>query len=234
MGSGCLFFALTPKRSLLADFNIELIAFYQVLKASPCTLHREFSKFPVSREFYYEIRDWDAASLSRTRAAARFLYLNRFCFNGVYRTNKKGQFNVPFGSKTGQVPTLSHLISASALLADVELVPADFAETVAKAERGDFYYMDPPYAASRYRGEYGYGAFASSDLERLVAAADYIDNRGATFLISYKHDPAVARSLQRWFQSRVHVRRHVAGFAGARGSVAELLISNRSFREAQS
>jgi DNA adenine methylase len=219
---------------LLGDFNPDLINFYDVVKDKPVALHKAVNRFPIGEEFYYQLRDRAAKRRSKTSSAARFLYLNRFCFNGVYRTNKSGHFNVPFGCKTGALPTRENLVAASELFCSAEFVCADFSEVISRVKRGDFVYLDPPYTADRYRGEYGYGAFSSVDLARLVNAAEYIDARGAAFLISYKYDPVVKLSFSRWFQSTVLVRRHVAGFAGSRGMVAELLISNRPFKEARS
>ena len=233
-GSACLFFSLAPERAILGDFNEELIDFYGVVSERPTALFRAVSTFPVSETFYYELREWRPSQLSRTQAAARFLYLNRFCFNGVYRTNKAGQFNVPFGRKTGTLPTLNHLISASKILRNARFAKGDFTQAVSEVRRGDFVYMDPPYSAARYRGEYGYGAFSEGDLERLVAAADYLHNKGATFLISYKHEKAVTARFDRWFRSQVTVRRHVAGFAGARRTVTESLFSNRPLQGVKS
>jgi len=229
-GSACLFFALGPSKAILGDFNRELIAFYEVVRRTPRALFRCASEFPMSRDYYYELRSRDARTMSPIQAAARFLYLNRFCFNGVYRTNRKGQFNVPFGTRTGTLPSLTHIENVSQMLRRADLTAADFGETVQQVRRGDFVYIDPPYAARRYRGEYGYGAFSLADTNRLSQVAEELDSKGATFLISYQHDRRIARQFRMWHQSRVSVRRHVAGFAGARGVVTELLISNMSFK----
>lgn len=96
-GSACLFFALQPERAVLGDFNTALIGAYRVIATAPRAVARALSAMPTDPAFYYELRSRDAALLSRVERAARFIYLNRFSFNGVYRTNLQGGFNVPRG-----------------------------------------------------------------------------------------------------------------------------------------
>jgi DNA adenine methylase len=96
-GSAALFFALQPQDALLSDFNPELIETYKILSANAGSVWRRLSQMPGSRDFYYRIRARNPTSMSSIDRAARFIYLNRYCFNGVYRTNRLGQFNVPRG-----------------------------------------------------------------------------------------------------------------------------------------
>jgi DNA adenine methylase len=232
-GSACLFFSLRPSKAILGDFNPALIGAYKTVQRYPNALFKELNRYPVDRAFYYDMRSKDPKNLTKLAAAARFIYLNRLCFNGVYRTNKRGAFNVPFGSKTGGLPTLEAIRSAADALRNTELLIGDFEDTIQNARKGDFVYMDPPYSASRYRGEYGYGAFSHPDIDRLSAAADRLQQRGVTFLISYKADDQVSMKFSSYFQSRLLVQRHVAGFAGFRDMASEILISNRPFRKAR-
>lgn len=227
-GSACFFFALQPARAVLGDFNTELIDAYQIIADAPRTVARALSKMPTEPEFYYELRARDVPSLSRISRAARFVYLNRFCFNGVYRTNREGAFNVPRGKKTGSLPTTESLQAAAKVLKNAKLVCGDFENTLKHAKRGDFVYMDPPYRLdeTRMRGEYGYGAFSSCDLERLEAALVQLDRRGVKFLLSYKYRRSFHRSMQRWCMLTQLVRRHVGGFSDRRSKVRELLVAN--------
>jgi DNA adenine methylase len=230
-GSACLFFALNPFSAVLGDFNVQLIDFYRFVAQRPDELAEEIATYPISKEFYYKLRSRQPSRASQLKSAARFLYLNRYCFNGVYRTNKIGRFNVPYGSRTGPLPSKDHLRAVSERLKKATLIAGDFISTLSTVRRGDFIYLDPPYSASRYRGEYGYGAFSLPDIERMSHAATELDRVGATFLISYKSDVAISRAFRHWHQRSVSVRRHISGFAGSRGSVEELLISNRRFSE---
>lgn len=227
-GSACLFFALQPERAVLGDFNTALIGAYRVIATAPRAVARVLSAMPTDPAFYYELRSGDAASLSRVERAARFIYLNRFSFNGVYRTNLEGGFNVPRGKKTGSLPTAESLVAVAKTLKNATFVCGDFEKTLRHAKWGDFVYMDPPYRLdeTRMRGEYGYGAFSSADLERLAAALVTLDRRGVKFLLSYKYRREFQRSMQGWSLLTQLVRRHVGGFTDRRSKVRESLVAN--------
>lgn len=226
-GSACLFFALRPATAILNDLNPELIAAYREIRSHPKLVHRAALKWPGTREFYYQIRDGFKPT-DPISAAARFAYLNRYCFNGVYRTNKHGQFNVPLGTQTGEFPTLANFYRCSVALRKAELRSEDFDSCLTNVQRGDFVYLDPPYAKQhgRFRGEYGYGAFQASDIDRLLKALIRIDHIGAKFLLSYSYCKEIRRALARWHHKVILVRRHVAGFTDDRGRVREVLIAN--------
>ena len=230
-GSACLFFHLRPGKAVLGDFNQPLIEMYQNVAAQPKAIINRLSKFPTTDEFYYRLRKVRADSLKPLDRAARFIYLNRFCFNGVFRTNRSGEFNVPKGTKTGVLPGLPELELISSALHHARLVATDFEATVEHAGAGDLVYLDPPYSLSedRHRGEYGYGGFSSHDLPRLERALQMLDKRGAHFLLSYRCSKAVRDRYAAWHQRTLTVRRHVAGFSEDRRNVREMLISNRPF-----
>jgi DNA adenine methylase len=159
----------------------------------------------------------------------RFVYLNRNCFNGIYRTNKDGHFNVPFSAdRTGAYFTLNELIECSRVLQNAELRAWDFGTTLRYVKEGDFVYLDPPFAVSRRRvfREYGVRPFDIDDVDRLGTHLRKIADRGADFLVSYA-DSSEARELARpWRWRRVPVRRHIAGFGEARKRAYELMITN--------
>jgi DNA adenine methylase len=227
-GSACLFFALQPERAVIGDFNAQLIVTYQIIADAPRAVAKALSKMPTDPEFYYELRARDITGLSLVAQAARFVYLNRFSFNGVYRTNRQGRFNVPRGTKTGALPTAESIVAAAKALGNATFVCGDFEKTLDHARRGDFVYMDPPYRLdeARMRGEYGYGAFSSCDLDRLADALVTLDHRGVKFLLSYKYRRDFHKRMQRWCLLTQLVRRHVGGFAERRSKVRELIVSN--------
>jgi DNA adenine methylase len=231
-GSGTLFFALKPNRAVLGDLNGELIQTYAILRDHPRLLHRRTAALPNNDQCYYRVRRQSPTQLPRFEAAVRFLYLNRYCFNGVYRTNRNNEFNVPRGASTGSLPSEAAFYRAAIALRRAELRAGDFATTLADIQEGDFVYIDPPYdTASRPRyGEYGYGSFSSADLPRLVQALVNIDRAKAYFLLSYADTAPLRLLAQAWWQRRLIVRRHVAGFAEDRSRVRELLVSNYSER----
>lgn len=232
-GSACLFFALDPQTSILGDFNPELIHAYEQICRYPRRIHQHLVEMPDTAVDYYRIRALSPDKLSMTKRAARFIYLNRFCFNGVYRTNKQGKFNVPRGRDTGEKPTLMSLRTYANRLKKARLCSTDFLETLAQVAPGDFVYLDPPYtkADQPYSGEYGYGAFGANDLGRLIPELQRIHDLGATFLFSYRYTPLLYKELHKWERKIVSVRRHVAGFSSSRRVVREMLISNRPFSE---
>jgi DNA adenine methylase len=167
--------------------------------------------------------------MDEATAAARFLYLNRFCFNGLYRTNRQGRFNVPYGApKNDNLPNLSQLRSCSRLLARACLVDKDFRITLSMVKKGDFVYLDPPYAMSRRRVfvEYGKSPFSDRDLSHLTALLADIDRRGAVFVLSYADSREAREHFGKWKRRKFAVRRNVAGFSGARRNHYEIFVSN--------
>ena len=226
-GSACLFFALNPRRAVLADFNAELMHAYRLLAMHPRIVTRTAAGLPEVDTDYYAIRALDPDGLSEIDRAARFLYLNRHCFNGVYRTDRKNRFNVPRGTRAGQPLSEAEAVRCSLALRRSELLTGDFDATLAKARRDDFVYIDPPYTSTSRTtyGEYGYGAFATADVERLVTRLHSLTALGAKVLFSYAVDEEVIRALKGWNIASVPVRRRVAG--GSRSSQAfEILASN--------
>jgi len=227
-GSACLFFALAPKSAVLGDNNRELIEVYKVVRDEPERLYRRLSRIGRGLETYNRWRSQDPKTLDRGTRALRFLYLNRNCFNGIYRTNVDGHFNVPMGSKLGEYFTKEDLIRCSTLLQNIKLIAGDFTKTIEHVKPGNFVYLDPPYAVNSRRifCEYGKRVFDTSDIPRFAEGLISIKNASADFLVSYA-DCREARSLARqWNSVRLPVRRNIAGFAGARRNAYEWLITN--------
>lgn len=231
-GSACLFFEVRPRVAILGDSNRDLIDLYRAIKADPGPIYDRLRKIPRDADTYYRWRSTGTPRSDRATRAVRLLYLNRNCFNGIYRTNTRGQFNVPFGGKHGKPlgPLARHdFMVAAKQLRNVRFVAGDFTHTLALARRGDFVYLDPPFAVSSRRvfTEYGENLFDVSDVERLASQLRRLDSIGAEFLVSYA-DCAGARELARdWNATKLFVRRHVAGFSKHRRLASEWLISNR-------
>lgn len=228
-GSACFFFAIYPERALLGDANLELIQTYATLRDHPRLVSRRAAALPRSRATYNKLRKRPFHEMSTDiERAASFVYLNRYCFNGVWRTNRQGLFNVPMGTHTGELPGEASFYRCSVALRRAELMSCDFAETCSKARQGDFVYLDPPYSSSprdRY-GEYGYNSFEPPDLHRIVRVLEDLDRRGCSFLLSYVDNAATRTALCQWSYRRIRVRRHVAGFSSQRTMARELLVAN--------
>lgn len=227
-GSACLFFSLRPRAALLGDSNAELINVYRELCRNPEKMHRRLVGIPRKADNYYYWRAKKPSELDAETRALRFVYLNHNCFNGIYRTNALGQFNVPFGSKLSSYLSRNEFVECAKALEKAQFVSGDFAKTLAKVKRGDFVYLDPPYAVTSRRvfREYGSRPFDVGDVSRLSKELEHIDKIGAHFVVSYA-DCREARALaSRWQSEKILVRRHIAGFSDHRTSAFEWLISN--------
>lgn len=191
-------------------------------------MHRRLVRIPRERDTYYRWRAKEPRQLDLETRALRFIYLNHNCFNGIYRTNINGQFNVPFGAKLATYLSLDEFVGCAEALAKVRLVSGDFEDTLSRVERGDFVYLDPPYAVTSRRlfRQYGKKPFDTDDVERLAKELKRIDRLGAHFVVSYA-DCREARTLASdWNSQKFLVRRHIAGFSNHRARSYEWIIYN--------
>ncbi len=229
-GSACLFFAIKPAKAILGDLNPELISTYIEVKYRIDSVLEELKSLPpANKREYKRLRSLDPSTLSRTARAARFIYLNRFCFNGIYRTNLQGQFNVPYsGDRCGALPHEKIFQTCSSRLRVARFVNGDFEEVLKHAEKGDLVYMDPPYAvrARRVFREYDPSTFTHEDISRLRFWMERLNRAGINFVVSYAESDEADVLKQSFSYETVAVRRNVAGFAAHRAWTNELLISN--------
>lgn len=226
-GSACYFLALNPQTSVLADLNRHLISTYKEIRNSPQKVANAMAHWSADKEGYLDARR--ASLTDPLKAAGRFLFLNRYSFNGVYRENLRGEFNVPFGGqRNGRLPSLEDLHGFAHALANTELICSDFERVIDKARKDDFLYLDPPYhyGSARNRGEYGCGAFSDEDLERFLASVLRASDRGAKVLISYNKAHVLQKKLRGWKLGYCTVRRSVAGFSQSRREIREYLLRN--------
>lgn len=185
-GGGALFFALNPHQAVIGDTNQEVVNFLRVLQESPLALIRALAKKRNTEEDYYSIRATKPkGSIQR---AARFLYLVKLGFSGVYRVNKKGEFNVPYSHEHERaVFNGGELIAGSKRLANTSIIHADFEVTTRTAKAGDFVYFDPPYTVAHNNNgfiEYNEQIFSWSDQVRLAKVASALAAKGVRVLIS--------------------------------------------------
>jgi DNA adenine methylase len=230
-GSAVLFFRLRPKSAILVDINPALQECMRMVRDEPSQVAELLRGFCPTEFDYYRVRSQDDTLLTSTERAARFIYLNRHCFNGLYRTNRIGKFNVPYGRsrKTGQLPDEQTLCDAAAALSQAEIVTDDFYSALAtEIKVGDFVYMDPPYAKAneRIRNQYGPDVFGTDDLARLQVLAQAVSDRGAFFVISYAECDEIRPVATRWNTHKFTVQRTIAAQATHRLAAAELLITN--------
>lgn len=229
-GSACVFFKLNPAAASLNDLNQDLIDFYITSSRFPHDVYECFSAFERNKERYYEIRLAQKITTSEVERAAQFLYLNRNCFNGIYRVNKKGLFNVPFSnSRVASYPSLEEFVSAASSLNRTNLRSMDFeAFCEETCEKDDFVYLDPPYYIPKVRifREYNKTDFTGADTQRLLKLLERISAKGAKFLLSYPKGELTAGLAQQWYSREIKAIRSVAGSTDARRSEVEVLIAN--------
>ncbi|WP_338835374.1 DNA adenine methylase [Neomoorella thermoacetica] len=230
VGGGALFFYLQPAYAILADLNDELINVYRVVRDNVEELIADLRRHRNTREYYYAIRDTDPARLPPVARASRFIYLNRTCYNGLYRVNRLNKFNVPFGRyKNPDIVNAAGLRAASGALQAADLRAGDFSLVLEYARPGDFIYFDPPYQplnrTSRFTS-YTAGNFGEGEQKRLARVFRELTRRGCLVMLSNSDTPLI-RELYRDFRiETVHARRAINSRPDRRGSITELVILN--------
>ena len=230
LGGGAVFFSLTPGSAYLSDTNDELTNAYKCIKEEWPTIEKRLSRLQAqhSPELYYKIRDGQPSDpLGR---AVRFVYLNRTCFNGIYRVNREGMFNVPIGTKDAVSFPEGYLEKVANALRNTLITHDDFEKSIAKAGRKDFVFVDPPYTVMHNNNgfvKYNAKLFSWPDQARLAKAIKAASRRGAMVMISNADHPTV-RTLYEGFGTHRSLKRHsiLAGDPAYRRSATELLITN--------
>ena len=225
-----MFFSLQREGSHVSDMNGELINAYLVVKDRVEELIETLRYHRNDEDYFYQVRRWDLALLTPIQRASRFIFLNKTCYNGLYRVNQNGGFNAPFGRY--QNPTICDeecLRTASAALGNAEVSECDFADAVAEALEDDFVYLDPPYhplsATSSFTAYTGNG-FDSDDQARLASVVRELSGRGCWVLANNSDTPLV-RELYRDFNiDFVTASRSINSDGNGRGPVNELVITN--------
>ena len=228
-GGAALFFALKPKRAVLADVNAELIDCYTAARDEVDAVIEALGQYRYGADHYYRAREIDPQTLPPAERAARTIYLNRTGYNGLYRVNRAGKFNVPMGRYTN--PLLcdaTNLKACSKALKNVDLRVADFEAVAARAREGDFVYFDPPYVPVSDTADftsYVPGGFGSEQQRRLAGVFASLAERGVHAMLSNSDTPAV-RQLYRGLRiHRVLASRHINSRGSLRGKVGEVVVT---------
>ncbi|HZU82236.1 MAG TPA: DNA adenine methylase [Polyangiaceae bacterium] len=229
VGGGALFFALSPRRAVLADVNARLVRAYRGVKGHVDEVIRLLRSYPHTPDFYYRLREERVDGASDAEVAAWFIYLNKTGYNGLYRVNRDDRFNVPFGRYANpNICDETTLRACSAALSRAELVVDDFAAVVERAQPGDFVYFDPPYvpmSSTSSFTSYTSRGFGAAEQARLRDAARALKGRGVRVLLSNSSAPLVRELYAQGFDvTEVTATRPVNSKASARGAVVELLI----------
>ena len=232
IGSAAVFFHQQYSQATLSDQNGKLIEVYRLVRDNLDQVLLTLKLHQNESDYYYTIRAQNPADLAPAERVARLIYLNKTCYNGLYRENSKGEFNVPFGRyKNPKICDEARLRAASAVLQGVDLQVSDFAKTVETAVAEDFVYFDPPYVplspTSNFTS-YNKNGFGQVDQERLAKTVAQLTDLGVKVMLSNSSASLVydlyGRSPYRLID--IQARRNINSHATRRGPVKELLILN--------
>jgi len=236
LGGGAVFFYLRPTKATISDSNIEIFKAYTTIRDDLDSLLSKldwYQKQRISRRFYERIRRLDPENLQDDERAARFIFLNKTCYNGLYRVNKKGKFNVPFG-KYSKMPTLfdeDNLMGIRDLLRETKIMFASYETPLHHAEPGDFVYLDPPYSVepdalgfTTYTKE----DFSGSDQRHLASKFKELDRRGCIVLLSNSDTKTVRELYSGYSETTMQIQagRMISCVGSQRTGYRELLIMN--------
>ena len=233
VGGGAVFFDLLPERGFLSDLNKELVTTYNVIKNDVDGLITSLKKHKTDKEYFLKIRAQDSNKLSDLNVASRFIFLNRTCFNGMYRVNSKGRFNVPYGKYTNPlICDEENLKKVSKALQGIEIKHQDYKEVLKKAKKGDFVYFDPPYyPVSKTASFTSYTAESFLDKEQIELRDTVLElqERGCYVMLSNSDTPFINKIYSGYKCIRINkveAGRAINSKGSGRGKITEVLITN--------
>ncbi|MCU0661056.1 MAG: DNA adenine methylase [Myxococcota bacterium] len=230
VGGGALFFDVKPGKATLSDLNHELMACYEVVQNDVAGLIAMLADYVYDKDRYYEVRSWDPQNLEPTARCARTIYLNKTGFNGLYRVNSKGLFNVPFGRHVS--PTLcdeKNLRACAKALQGVTLACKPFEHVLEAARSGDFVYFDPPYipvSRSANFTAYARNGFDMNDQEKLAQVFDELAQRNVNVMLSNSDVPWMHERYARHTVRLIRARRNVNCNSASRGAINEVVVTS--------
>jgi DNA adenine methylase len=231
LGGGSLFFALQPKAATLSDANKHLIRCYEFVRDEPelVARHLRFHARENTKAHYYRVREEYNNSEFSAAQAARFIYLNKSCFNGIFRVNTKGKFNVPYGWKESPaIPTENDLVGIAAVLKNASLKASSYEQALENTSKGDFIYLDPPYPplnGTAYFTHYTIDRFSVQDQTKLADCVNELDKGRCLFMISNADTPLIRRLYRKYELVSLPVIRYLT-CKSVRHKVKELVITN--------
>ena len=235
MGAAAVFFRISPHKGWLNDINEELVNCFCIVRDEVDQLIKILSSYRYEREFYYQIRGLDRQEgglykLDTIERAARFIFLNRTGFNGLYRVNSKGQFNVPFGRyKNPDIVIKEKLLACHRLMQYTKITQTHFREVLSKVKQGDFVYLDPPYlplSKSSSFTSYDKSGFGDDDQSELAEFLHYFNRNNISFLASNADHQNIHNLYEGLQITKVYAKRSINSNPTRRTQIGELLISN--------
>jgi len=231
LGGGAVFFALTPKKAILSDINQELVTTYQAIRDNVGFVVRELQKHKVDENYFYWVREKDPTKLNQAKIAARMIYLNRTCFNGLYRVNKRGRFNVPYGHyENPTVCNEENLLRVTDILTHTQIEHRHAFEIAKHARAGDLVYLDPPYqplSKTSSFTSYTINGFTEQDQKDLANIFRWLAKKGVSVVLSNSDTPLIREIYKGFRVEEVYARRAINSKADRRGKVSELLICSK-------
>lgn len=237
VGGGAVLFELQPKKAIINDINSDLILVYTVIKDNVEALIKLLETYPNEENFYYELRNIDRDptkydKLSNVEKAARVIFLNKTCYNGLYRVNNAGEFNSPFGKyKNPNIVNAPVLRAVSSYFNSSEITFSsnDFALVLERLRKGTFVYLDPPYDpisdTSSFTG-YFKGGFSHEQQIQLRECCDRLNSRGIKFMLSNSATDFIKEQYANYHITTVQAKRAINSVATKRGDVDEVIITN--------
>lgn len=204
LGGGSLFFAARPKRAILSDINERLICTYIALRDQPKDVISILSQWRNDVKTYYEIRETEFED--NVWQSAQLIYLNKTCWNGLYRVNRQGKFNVPFGYHKRKVCNEEHLLEVSEMLQNTEIICCDFQQSLNTTKAGDFVYLDPPYTTLHSNNSfrnYNENLFSWEAQIRLADTAHKLSRRGCLVVVSNAANQEIQDLYQDFYYQKV-------------------------------
>jgi DNA adenine methylase Dam len=232
VGAGILFAKLAPDRAILGDVNDDLMTCYRVIQEQVGALCEVLARHRNTYEHYVKVRALNTSEILPVEVAARFIYLNKTCYNGLYRVNRFGHFNVPYGRRPdANFCDFDTLRTWHSRLQGVKLRTGNYRRTTARARDGDFVYLDPPYLSRkkqcRYYHRYNQQVFDLEAHKELAVFFGELDRRGCHVLLSNSNHPTVRELYAGYEMLTIHTRRPIHRNVDRRDGYTELLISNR-------
>ena len=237
LGGGAVLFDLQPKVAEVNDANGELIRMYEVIRDNVDELIEELEKHPNDEEHFYSVRVWDRnpveyARLTKIQKAARIIYLNKTCYNGLFRVNNAGEFNTPFGHYKNpnivNAPTLK-AVSLYFNTADISFTTGDYSRALENVKKGAFVYLDPPYdpvsPTANFTG-YTKSGFGKEEQIRLREVCDELNCKGIKFMMSNSATDFIKEQYKNYNMIVVRAKRTINSNAEKRGQVDEVVIRN--------
>lgn len=237
LGGASVLMNINPEKAYVNDLNNELINVYEVIKQSPKELIENLKKHKNESDYFYKVRSLDRdkekfQNMTNIQKASRIIYLNKTCYNGLYRVNLRGELNAPFGRYKNplicdeeNIKEVSHFFNEK----DIRFFNEDFEQFLSKCKKNDFVYLDPPYDpindSSNFTG-YNANGFGRNDQKRLKKLCDKLDKKGVKFLLSNSSTKFINDLYKEYKIDKIDAKRSINSKGNKRGSIKEVLVRN--------